>query len=125
MKINVLVVDDEEKNRKLLDAILKAENYNVLQAEDGETALKIVQSQQVDIIILDIMMPGMDGYEVCEKIKTSKFTQNIPIIMLTAKDMDHGLVEVAKKKANFYIVKPFDSKVLVAQIGRMLKDKKT
>ncbi|OGF47886.1 MAG: hypothetical protein A2452_12005 [Candidatus Firestonebacteria bacterium RIFOXYC2_FULL_39_67] len=124
MKSTVLVVDDEEKNRKLLNKILKTAGYSVLEAENGERALRIIQSNTVDIVLLDIVMPGMDGYEVCDRIKTNPYTKNIPIIILTGKGMDEGLAGAAKKKANFYIVKPYDYKVLLAQIETMLKKSK-
>ena len=117
----ILVVDDEEKNRKLFKAILKKENYNVLDAENGETALSIIQSAAVDLVLLDITMPGMNGYEVLDRIKTNQYTKDIPVIMLTGMGMDAGLAKAAKHKANFYIVKPFDRKVLLAQIETTLK----
>ncbi|OGF45290.1 MAG: hypothetical protein A2231_11205 [Candidatus Firestonebacteria bacterium RIFOXYA2_FULL_40_8] len=123
MSKTVLVVDDEEQNRKLLNAILKRKGYNVLEAENGEIALKLIQSSAVDIVILDIIMPGMDGYEVCDRIKTNPNTKDIPVLILTGKGMDEGLAGAAKKKANFYIVKPFDNNVLLAQIENMLKKK--
>ena len=123
MSKTVLVVDDEEQNRKLLNAILKRKGYNVLEAENGEIALKLIQSSAVDIVILDIIMPGMDGYEVCDRIKTNPNTKDIPVLILTGKGMDEGLAGAAKKKANFYIVKPFDNNVLLTQIENMLKKK--
>lgn len=121
MEKNILVVDDEVKNRKLLNAVLTRAGYKVLEAENGEIALGIIQSNPVDLVLLDIMMPVMDGYEVCDRIKTNQYTKDIPIIMLTGKGMDEGLAESAKKKANFYIEKPFDNKVLLAQVDTMLK----
>ena len=82
----ILIVDDELKNRKLLEVMLAPEGFVFLTAASGEEALAIVPVQAPDLILLDVMMPGMDGYEVAGKIKGNIATKNIPIIMLTALD---------------------------------------
>jgi two-component system cell cycle response regulator len=75
----VLVVDDILANVKLLEARLSAEYFHVLTAYSGEAALEVVQSQRVDVVLLDVMMPGMDGFEVCRRIKTSTRTMHVPV----------------------------------------------
>ena len=84
-KIKVLAVDDDERNIELLTAKLGVDGYETETAYDGLDALKKVESFNPDLILLDIMMPKMDGYEVCRRLKASEKTKNIPIIMLTAK----------------------------------------
>lgn len=86
MTARVLVVDDIPANVKLLEARLVAEYFDVVTAEDGFKALAICDKEQVDIILLDIMMPGMDGFEVCERLKANPDTAHIPVVMVTALD---------------------------------------
>lgn len=86
MTARVLVVDDIPANVKLLEARLVAEYFDVVTAEDGFKALDICDQEQVDIILLDIMMPGMDGFEVCERLKANPKTAHIPVVMVTALD---------------------------------------
>ena len=82
----VLIVDDEPRNRKLLEVMLKPEGYQLLSAGNGEEALVLVDQQPPDLILLDVMMPGMDGYQVTGKIKANLATKNIPVILITALD---------------------------------------
>ena len=84
MSARILVVDDILPNVKLLEAKLSAEYYEVLTAMNGEEALKKVEEESPDIILLDVMMPGMDGFEVCERIKANKAVAHIPVVMVTA-----------------------------------------
>ncbi len=86
MTARILVVDDIPANVKLLEARLLAEYFDVLTADDGYKALDIVAHTSVDIILLDIMMPGMDGFEVCERLKADPKTSHIPVVMVTALD---------------------------------------
>ncbi|WP_365670044.1 response regulator [Okeania sp. SIO3I5] len=81
---NILIVDDKIPNLRVLTTILKGENYQVRKATDGESAIEAVQIEPPDLILLDIQMPGMDGYEVCRSLKLDRETQNIPIIFITA-----------------------------------------
>lgn len=82
--VNILLVDDNEKIRKLMEIYLKQEGYHVLQAENGERALEVLAETKADLIIADIMMPKMDGYELAKELRDAQF--NMPILMVTAKD---------------------------------------
>lgn len=96
MTARVLVVDDIPANVKLLEARLVAEYFDVVTAEDGFKALDICDQEQVDIILLDIMMPGMDGFEVCERLKANPKTAHIPVVMVTALDQPSDRVRGLK-----------------------------
>lgn len=120
----VLCVDDEEANLALLDDILTPRGYKVFTAPDGKSALDKIKSSKIDIVILDIMMPGINGYEVCDRIKSSEETRGIPVIMLTSlyskSDRIHGI----ESGADDFISKPFDTNEILAKITSLLKVKK-
>ena len=86
MTARILVVDDIEANVRLLEAKLSAEYYEVLSATDGPTAMAMAASQKPDIILLDVMMPGMDGFQVCRRLKEDAATRHIPVVLITALD---------------------------------------
>ena len=86
MTARILVVDDIEANRDLLETRLTAEYFNVITASDGQEALKICTETSVDLVLLDIMMPGIDGFEVCEQLKANAATCHIPVVIVTALD---------------------------------------
>ncbi len=86
MTARVLVVDDILANVKLLEARLQAEYFEVLTANSGQQALDILARESIDVVLLDVMMPGMDGFEVCRRIKGSHVTHHIPVVMVTALD---------------------------------------
>ncbi|HZG13818.1 MAG TPA: response regulator, partial [Candidatus Bathyarchaeia archaeon] len=100
----ILVVDDEERIRRLLKMYLERENYQIDEAEDGEQALELALKEDYNIILLDLMLPGMDGIEVCQRIREQKAT---PIIMLTAKGEETNRVNGFEAGADDYVVKPF------------------
>ena len=110
-KVNVLVVDDYVENVELLKELLTASGYDVTTAYDGDEALKKVKQQIPDLILLDIMMPKMDGYQVCEALRANDETKEIPIIFVTAKtevkDWTHAIFNVG---VNSYITKPINPK---------------
>lgn len=114
----VLVVDDEERIRRLLRMYLERDNFIVEEAEDGKTALKLALEKDYDMILLDIMMPEMDGIEVCEEIRKEKMT---PIIMLTAKGEESNRVQGFEAGADDYIVKPFSPREVVLRIKAVLR----
>jgi len=120
--INILVVDDNIKIRKLMEIYLKQEGYNVLPAENGEKALEILESTSADLIIADIMMPEMDGYELVKELRNADF--NMPILMVTAK---HAFPD---KKMGFdlgvddYMTKPVDMEELVLRVKALLRRSK-
>src|SRR5216683_5374279 len=108
MTARVLVVDDILSNVKLLEAKLAAEYFEVLTAYNGEQALARVASDAPDIILLDVMMPGMDGFEVCRRIKSNTKTTHIPIIMVTALDQPTDRVAGLDAGADDFLTKPVD-----------------
>ncbi len=114
----VLVVDDEERIRKLLRMYLERENFEVVEAEDGETALQEASEAEFDIILLDLMLPEMDGIEVCEKLRNEKAT---PIIMLTAKGEESNRVQGFEAGADDYVVKPFSPREVVLRVKALLR----
>ena len=119
----ILVVDDEEDIRELVQLNLARENCEVLTCETGEQALDIARSKLPNAIILDLMLPGIDGLEVCRKLKADPKTAGIPIVMLTAKGEEADIVTGLELGADDYITKPFSGKVLVARVRRLLRKK--
>jgi two-component system alkaline phosphatase synthesis response regulator PhoP len=122
-KATIFVVDDEEDIRELVALNLGREGYKVIGLETGEQALKLARSQPPDLIVLDLMLPGMDGLEVCRTIKGDPHTQQIPIVMLTAKGEEADIVTGLELGADDYMTKPFSGKVLVARVRRILRRK--
>ena len=117
MSVRVLVVDDELSLRMLINATLKGKNYHTYEAEDGIEALNIIKSQQPDLIILDVMMPGMSGYEVCKTIKSDPELNKIKILLLTAKVQISDREEAQKSGADYFLAKPFCSYELLKMIN--------
>ncbi len=107
-KISVLVVDDEEHIRNILEYNLRLEGFEVYLAENGRTALERARQKKPDVILLDWMMPEMDGLEVLSELKRDKTTEHIPVFMLTAKGMSSDVGQALLKGADDYIVKPFE-----------------
>ena len=115
----ILLVDDDVKNLQVAMSILK--NYNVIYAQSGEKALELLAKNDFDLILLDVIMPLMDGYHVCSKIKENEKTKNIPIIFLTVKDDEKDIVKGFDLGAVDYITKPFYSEVLLKRVEVHLK----
>ncbi len=120
-KQRILVVDDEDDIRELVSYTLKRENYDVLSAADGETALDKARTRRPDLIVLDLMLPGMDGLEVCRRIRQDDETKNIPVVMLTAKTEESDEVIGLGVGADDYITKPFSPRVLLARVNTALR----
>lgn len=120
----ILVVDDNEMNRDMLSRRLARKGHTVQVAEDGRRALEIVQNEEFDLILLDIMMPGIDGYQVLEQIRQSKDAGILPIIMATAKDQSEDIVRALRLGANDYVTKPLDFPVVLARVETQLALKK-
>lgn len=118
MTDTILTVDDEPRFIRLIEANLNAADYNVLTANDGESALEIVVEKQPNLVLLDVMMPGMDGFEVLDRIR--EFS-NIPVIMLTAKGEEADRVEGLNRGADDYVVKPFSASELLARVKAVLR----
>jgi len=115
------VVDDEEDIQELLTINLAREGYDVVTTGTGEGALKLAQSKQPSLTILDLMLPGIGGLDVCKLMKNDTKTRHIPVIMLTAKSEESDIVAGLELGADDYITKPFSSKVLVARVRRLLQ----
>ena len=118
-KEKVLVVDDEENIRRLLRSML-GNKYIVLEAKDGKAATDIVRSQKPDIILMDIMMPNMDGYTACHTIKQDLATKMIPVIMVTAVGQELNKKLAQEMGADGYITKPFSADELLRQVKQVL-----
>ncbi|PCJ16146.1 MAG: hypothetical protein COB02_17055 [Candidatus Cloacimonadota bacterium] len=112
----VLIVEDTIENIKVLGAILKPLDCNIAIAKEGKTALSIAETKLPDLILLDVMMPGMSGFEVCEKLKENKKTKDIPVIFLTALAEVSDITKGFKLGAVDYVTKPFISEVLLARV---------
>jgi len=120
---SVLVVDDTETNIDIVVEIL-ADEYDVVVAMDGESALEIVKSNPPDVILLDIIMPGMDGYEVCTRLKSNELTKNIPIIFLTALTEEQDETRGLQLGAVDYITKPFSPEIVKSRVRNHLELKR-
>jgi class 3 adenylate cyclase/CheY-like chemotaxis protein len=118
----ILVVDDTPQNVRLLDAILSTRDYAVLVAASGPEALELVARQRVDLVLLDILMPGMDGYEVCRRLRAEPATAALPIIMITSAGNQEKLTAL-EAGADDFIPKPFDKAELLARVRSLLRVK--
>jgi two-component system response regulator ResD len=114
----ILVVDDEERIRRLLRMYLEKENYRIDEAEDGEQALRMALENDYELVILDLMLPGMDGIEVCSKLRQSKAT---PVLMLTAKGEEMNRVQGFEAGADDYVVKPFSPREVIYRVKAILR----
>ena len=116
--IQILVVDDESRMRKLVKDFLQREGYSVLEAGDGMEAMDIFYEQKIDLVILDVMMSRMDGWQTCREIRRDS---TVPIIMLTARSEERDELQGFELGVDEYISKPFSPKILVARVGALLK----
>lgn len=117
----VLVVDDEPHILKSLAQYLEIEEFQVITASSGHEALEKVNSESPELVVLDVMMPGMDGFEVLEKIRAGAETAKIPVVMLTAKDQSSDVMKGYEKGATSYLVKPFNLDELVDLINQVFE----
>jgi two-component system phosphate regulon response regulator PhoB len=120
-KENILIVDDEEDVLELVRFNLEKNGFKTETATSGEDALAKAKSKLPDLIILDLMLPGIDGLEVCKKLKSESKTENIPVTMLTAKSEESDIITGLELGAQDYITKPFSPKVLIARVRRILQ----
>lgn len=116
----ILVVDDDPVNRQVLVNYLKEDTFRVIQAEDGLDALKVLENNTIDLVLLDVMMPGMSGFEVCQRIREKHLSSELPVIMVTAKDQVVDLVQGLNIGANDYLIKPVSRDEMLARIKTQL-----
>ena len=117
----ILVVEDEPDIRKLVQYNLTQERFNVLEAEDGEQALKLLQREKPNLIILDLMLPGLSGMELCKLLKQRSETAKLPILMLTAKAGEADRIVGLEMGADDYLAKPFSPREMVARVRAILR----
>jgi diguanylate cyclase len=117
----ILIVDDERQNRELLEVMLRSEDFVLLTAASGEEALAIVAQQPPDLILLDIMLPRLDGYQVAAKIKGNLATKNIPVIMITALDDHNARMRGLSAGAEHFLTRPVDHAELRLRVRNLLR----
>jgi len=117
----ILIIEDDPEIQKLLSLSMSGEGWKLLQAKTGEEGLKILKNKKVNCILLDIMLPGIDGFKVLKKIKEIEQCRNIPVIMTTAKGEEADIVTGLELGADDYVVKPYSPKVLIARIRAGLR----
>jgi len=120
----VLVVDDDDRNTKLLEALMRPLDYEIIKAGGGQAALDIVETTDVDLILLDVMMPDLDGYEVCKRLKENKLTRLIPIIMVTALDDIAAKIKGIECGADDFLSKPPNKLELIARTKSLINVKR-
>ena len=119
----IVVVDDTPQNVKLLEAVLTGRGYEVVAASSGEEALEAVADGRADLMLLDIVMPGMDGYEVCRRLRADPSTAVLPVVMITASG-EQEKVKAIEAGADDFIPKPFDQAELIARIRSLIRIKR-
>ena len=121
----ILIVDDTPKNIQVIGSILMQQKYRISVAKNGREALKVVKNVKPDIILLDVMMPELDGFETCKQLKESPETRDIPVIFLTAKIETEDIVKAFELGAVDYVIKPFNAKELLVRVNTHLDLKRT
>src|SRR5690606_38008214 len=121
MTARILVVDDVPANLKLLEARLLAEYYDVVTARSGPDAIEICEVSRVDVVLLDVMMPGMDGFEVCRRLKADPSTTHIPVIMITALDQPADRVRGLEAGADDFLTKPVKDLQLLTRVKSLAR----
>lgn len=117
----ILVVDDEPRVREMIEFRLRLFGYDVVQAGDGREALAMAAAEQPDLVLLDVMMPEVDGFQVCSKLKQHEATKDIPVVMLTAKAEAKDVTRAFNSGAVDYVVKPYDPLVLEQKVAQNLR----
>ncbi|MEK7396767.1 MAG: response regulator [Candidatus Poribacteria bacterium] len=120
-KAKILIIDDEREIVELVSLMLKARDYSIVSALDGQDGLNKAKVEQPDLILLDIMMPGIDGYAVCLKLKSNKDTKNIPVVIMSGKAEREAIVKTHSLGVSDFIVKPFNLPMLLGKLGKYLR----
>ena len=120
----ILVVDDDPTSLKLLDLILSKEGYQVMTASNGLEALRKARLESPDLLILDVMLPGFDGFEICHRLRTEPATATMPIMMLSSKQQKSDQDAASKVGANAFLAKPVDRTALLTKVTELLGDQK-
>jgi len=121
--VTILAVDDQPANLRLLDAVLSPRGYRVIRASSGEQALELLPSSGVDLVLLDIVMPGIDGYEVCRRIRSAPDTAFLPVVMVTASG-NQEKIRAIEAGADDFVSKPFDQSELLARVASLARIKR-
>lgn len=124
-KEHILVVDDEEDILELVRYNLAKDGYNVTCVTSGEEGLKVARNEKIALVILDLMLPGVDGLDVCRVVKSDRKTKHLPIIMLTAKGEEADIVTGLELGADDYLVKPFSPRVLSARVKSVIRRRRS
>ena len=119
IKKKILIVEDEESLLKLESILLTSKGYDVHGVGDGQAALDVIGTVKPDLVLLDIMLPEIDGFEVCRRIKSDEATKHIPVVMLTAKKSREDMAKGEQVGADWYITKPFKSAMVIEGVRRM------
>jgi two-component system phosphate regulon response regulator PhoB len=119
----ILIVEDDEEIQELLALAMDREGWRLVMAKNGESALKLLKRETVDCVILDIMLPGMDGFTVLKKLKAERTLDAVPVIMTTARGEDADIVAALELGADDYVVKPYSPRVLIARVRAALRRK--
>jgi two-component system, OmpR family, alkaline phosphatase synthesis response regulator PhoP len=118
--IKVLIAEDEKDIRRLVSFVLTREGYTVIEASDGKEALETAEKENPDIILLDVMMPQVDGYEVCRRLRANPAFSDTPLLLLSAKGQTYEIGEGLRAGATDYLVKPFAPRDLATKVKQML-----
>jgi adenylate cyclase len=121
--VTVLAVDDQPTNLRLLDAVLTPRGHRVITTSSGAEALSLLETEDVDVVLLDILMPGMDGHEVCRRIRATPATEFLPVVMITASGSDQRLIAL-ESGADDFVTKPFDQSELLARVASLARIKR-
>ena len=123
MRKTILVIDDDKGLIKMLETVLGSQGYVVLSANTGEGGLQIAQNKPVDLILLDVILPGMKGRQVCARLKESETTKDVPVIFLTAKDSPDDIKAEMEAGAIAHITKPIELTELIARVSNFIEGK--
>ena len=118
----ILIVEDDRPSARLVGYALEKEGYQIILASNGIEGLKKAMEEAPDLVVLDVMLPGLDGFEVCHRLKTRPGTTRLPILMLSAKAQESDLLAGEKVGADKYLVKPVDPSYIVETVGSLLRE---